>query len=66
MVVDLAEPARARATTTGGQSGHPASPHYQDQARLWADDAYHPLLMDVGDYAEGLEGEMLLRPQDSP
>ena len=63
MVVDLADPARARATTTGGQSGHPGSPHYGDQARLWVNDEYHPLLMDEKDYIAGLEGEVTLQPQ---
>ena len=47
LVVDLAEEGRARSTTTGGQSGHPGSPRYADQARLWVDDAYHPLCMDT-------------------
>lgn len=63
MVVDLADPARARATTTGGQSGHPASPHYGDQARLWAADGYHPLLMDAKDYAAEVEGDLSLEPE---
>jgi penicillin amidase len=62
MVVDLADPARAWATTTGGQSGHPASPHYGDQARLWVEDRYHPLLMDAQDFAPGLEGDLTLHP----
>ena len=64
MVVDLADPARARATTTGGQSGHPGSPHYGDQARLWVEDRYHPLLMDEKDYADGVEGDMTMKPQE--
>jgi penicillin amidase len=62
MVVDLAEPARARATTTGGQSGHPGGRHYGDQARLWVEDRYHPLWMDPADFEEGMEGDLILRP----
>jgi penicillin amidase len=62
MVVDMADPAHGKSTTTGGQSGHPASPHYADQAKLWAEDGYHPLLMDEKDVRENLEGELELVP----
>jgi acyl-homoserine lactone acylase PvdQ len=70
MVVDLADPTRARATTTGGQLGHPASPHCRGQARLWVEDGYHSLLMDARDYAadpsagsgQALEGDLTLQP----
>jgi penicillin G amidase len=46
LVVDLADPAHALATSAGGQSGHPSSPHYRTQSELWVADHYHPLLMD--------------------
>ncbi len=62
MVVDLADPARAWATTTGGQSGHPTSPHYGDHAQFWLEDRYHPLLMDEKDIDEHLEGRLTLEP----
>ena len=29
-----------------GNSGHPGSAHYADQAPLWLEDAYHPLSFD--------------------
>ena len=62
MVVDLADPARARSTTTGGSSGHPGSPHYADQTGLWLADEYHPLCMVV---EEGdVEGTLELRPPE--
>ena len=60
MVVDLASPERAWSTTTGGGSGHPASPHYADQTRLWLEDRYHPLNMDVEE--ADIEGSLELRP----
>jgi len=41
LLVDLAGPTQA--VTPGGQSGHPGSPHYDDQLPLWAGGAYHPL-----------------------
>ncbi len=62
MVVDLGDPARSWATTTGGQSGHPASQHYGDHAALWLGDQYHPLLMDRADVERNLEGELILDP----
>ncbi len=34
MVVDLADPANAQATSAGGQSGHPASANYRHQSEL--------------------------------
>ncbi len=34
-VVDLADPDRSVAVLCGGQSGHPASPHYADQVSMW-------------------------------
>jgi penicillin amidase len=40
LVADLSPGGGLRATTTTGQSGHPGSPHYADQARLWLEDAY--------------------------
>lgn len=40
LVADLSPGGALRATTTTGQSGHPGSPHYADQARLWLGDAY--------------------------
>lgn len=35
MVIDLADPDRSIAVLAGGQSAHPASPHYDDQLELW-------------------------------
>ncbi|HEX2033488.1 MAG TPA: penicillin acylase family protein [Chloroflexota bacterium] len=46
LVADLAPGGGLRATTTTGQSGHPGSPHYADQAPLWLQDAYHPFPLD--------------------
>lgn len=62
MVVDLSDPAHGKATAAGGQSGHPASPHYRTQTDLWLADDYHPLLMDRDDIEQNLEGRLTLRP----
>ncbi len=60
LVVDMSWEARALATTTGGSSGHPGSPHYADQTALWSADLYHPLEMDLTD--NDLESQLLLLP----
>jgi penicillin amidase len=36
VVVDLADLDASRAVLTTGQSGNPASPHWNDQSALWA------------------------------
>jgi acyl-homoserine-lactone acylase len=35
-VVEFGETVRARAVTAGGESGHPSSPHFNDQARRYS------------------------------
>jgi penicillin amidase len=62
MVVDMADPAHGKATTAGGQSGHPGSPNYRTQSELWAADDYHPLLMDRADVEANLESSLTLEP----
>ena len=62
LVVDLAHPAKALATTAGGQSGHPASVNYSRQCALWVADEYHPLLMDRKDITAHLAGALTLNP----
>ncbi|MDA0747098.1 MAG: penicillin acylase family protein [bacterium] len=62
MVVDMADPARSWAVTTGGQSGHLASSHYGDHTSLWLADEYHPLLMDSAEIEKYLEAELKLEP----
>jgi penicillin amidase len=41
VIVDMAHPDAALAVLPGGQSGLPASPHYDDQMRLWLAGEYH-------------------------
>jgi penicillin amidase len=43
MVIDLANPGRSFGVYPGGQSGDPASPHYDDQVKPWAEGKYLPL-----------------------
>lgn len=41
-VVDLADVDRSVAVLCGGQSGHPASPHYADQVAMWRNGEVRP------------------------
>jgi penicillin G amidase len=42
-IQDLSDPDASVGTHTTGQSGHPASPHWNDLVSLWAEGRYHPL-----------------------
>jgi len=42
-VYDLADPSRSRFVLATGQSGHPLSSQYRDQAQAWRDNAAFPL-----------------------
>ena len=42
-VVDLSDPDAARGVLPTGQSGNPESPHWNDQAGLWASGRHHPM-----------------------
>ena len=48
-------------TNTTGNSGHPASPHYADQATLWLNDEYHPHPI-LPDPSVELEGTTTITP----
>ena len=45
-----------------GSSGHPGSPHYADQAELWADVAFIPQLWAWDEIAEQAETTQRLTP----
>lgn len=56
LVVPFGE--ESTAVLPGGNDGHPTSPHYDDQLRMWADGGYRPLRSPTGDdpdvnFAEG-------------
>ena len=50
--MELGDRVRAKAITAGGQSGHPTSPHFNDQAARYSTGD----LRDVYFYLEQLEG----------
>ncbi len=61
-VVDLGDLAHVLAVIPGGQSGIPASPHYNDQTPLWLSGCYHPMLMERADIERHLEEKVQLIP----
>ena len=42
-IVDLSDPDAALGVLPTGQSGNPESPHWNDQAELWASGRHHPM-----------------------
>ncbi|MDU8929307.1 penicillin acylase family protein [Alisedimentitalea sp. MJ-SS2] len=46
-VYDMAAPETSVFVVSTGQSGHPMSRHYRDQAGLWLEGKYLPMVMDV-------------------
>lgn len=45
LLVDLA--GKTQAVNPGGQSGHPGSPHYDDQMSMWQRGDYHPMELEA-------------------
>lgn len=61
-VADLADLRHAWGVLIPGQSGHPASPHYDDQIEQWFDGVYHPMLYDRADVEAGCKERLQLTP----
>ena len=61
MVVDLGDLRRSRIVNSVGQSGHRASPHYDDQLEVWAAGRLLPMLWDRRDVARETVATLRLR-----
>ncbi len=61
-IVDLGEWREGWMVQTVGQSGHPASPHYDDLLPLWASGHYAPMLFDRLDVLANAEATLRLVP----
>jgi penicillin amidase len=61
-VFDLADWDRSVAISAPGQSSLPASPHYRDQARLWAAGEYVPLAFSDAAVAASAAETLILTP----
>jgi penicillin amidase len=62
-LTDLGDLAHGLAMIPSGQSGLPASSHYDDLLPLWLTGDYHPLLMDRADIDRAAEGRLTLQPR---
>jgi penicillin amidase len=61
--VDLSDPDAAVGVHTTGQSGHPASGHWNDLLPLWAKGEHHPLVFTRPAVADHAEATLTLAPR---
>jgi penicillin G amidase len=61
-VYDLGDPNGTLVAFAPGQSGHPASPHYDDGIRPWLAGEYVTIPMDRERVEEAVEARLLLDP----
>jgi len=62
LLADLSPGGGLWTVSTTGQSGHPGSPHYADQAPLWVEDRYHAFPMDAFEP----QGVTTITPSNAP
>ena len=62
-IVDLGDLANSRAIHIPGQSGHPASKHYDDFISLWREHNPHPMYFDTDTIEREAEGVLHLLPK---
>lgn len=62
-IMDLGDWDASRAILTTGQSGHPASRHYDDMIPLWLAGEYHPLLWTRDKIEAQAEARLRLEPR---
>lgn len=62
MIVDFSDFDASQSIITTGQSGHPFSPHYDDQIGQWANIQYHPMLYTREAVEASLGSRLVLQP----
>lgn len=62
-IIDLSDLSRSLISVPPGQSGHIASPHYDDQLHPWLKGEYQPMLWTRQQVEEAAEGRLWLRSQ---
>jgi penicillin amidase len=63
LIADLGNLANSRTIHAPGQSGHPASKHYDDFIPLWRENRYHPMLFTREEIEAQSEGTFYLQPR---
>lgn len=61
-IADLSDLRNSWGLLAPGNSGHPGSKHYDDQAQAWFDAGYHPLLFDRPDVERHAQSRLHLAP----
>lgn len=61
-IVDLSDFGNSMAVNSTGQSGHPTSPHYDDQLPLWLAGEYRPVLWTREQVEAGAKDRLMLQP----
>ena len=62
LILDVGAWDESLAALPGGQSGHPASPHYRDRLAEWREGRYFPLLFSRASVLAAAEGTWTLAP----
>jgi penicillin amidase len=62
LIVDVGAWDECQAALPGGQSGHPASPHYRDRLAEWREGRYFPLLFSRSRVLAAAAGTWSLEP----
>ncbi|GER89219.1 hypothetical protein KDW_33810 [Dictyobacter vulcani] len=62
-IIDLQDFSASRSIHAPGQSGHPASKHYDDFIALWRNGETHPMLYQQEEIKKQAEGKMYLQPK---
>jgi penicillin G amidase len=63
MIIDVGEWDNSVSVLPGGQSGNPASPHYEDGLLDWRNGRYHPMLFSRSKIEASTENILLLLPE---
>jgi penicillin G amidase len=63
MIVDVGAWDESVSALPGGQSGHPASDHYQDSIDDWSEGRYHPMLFSRDAVDRAAKSHLLLQPR---
>ena len=65
-IADLSDLGKSLGMLVPGQSGQPASPHYDDQIEAWFEAGYHPMLYDRVDIVRDTKSWLELLPNKRP